>query len=323
MEVRQLVLPRGEALVPCAFGATEDERWERKISSCGAMVPHAPRSKCPECGNKMIGAFAMSPSDNATIIEDDTVIIDADTGKVVVIHVTVARQVASELLRSISSVYFDKQVLSNKTTTARLSGITVTHRTFGYSPPQVMRRRYGCSRSQFNRDYPEVIEHLSDFCSASESAFKEFAPEAHEETLDLVSEIAPAWRIRGTPWTSGIINKTAALPYHVDKDNVKGSWSAMILARRNVSGGLLHLAHYNVYLAVPHGSLTLFDGQSIVHGVTPMRVSGPNAQRFSCVVYAKRAMKRCCADPKDEIKRAMREATAAEDRRSVHRFTER
>jgi hypothetical protein len=85
----------------------------------------------------------------------------------------------------------------------------------------------------------------------------------------------------------------------------------MIAARRGVEGGLLHLADYDVYLAVPHGSISIFDGQSVLHGVTPFRRVSSDAYRYTIVVYAKAGMTSCDPDPLREAERAARRLTEA------------
>jgi hypothetical protein len=202
----------------------------------------------------------------------------------------------------------------NASTTTRLSGVVVTHATFGYQPPAPMRRRWACCRSQFNDRNAEAMGVLTEFCRLAEHVFRIQAPDVHDRTAGRVRDlIAPAWLIGGTPWTSGIINRTAALPYHRDQSNVPGSWSAMLGCRREVEGGMLHLADYNVYLPVEHGSITILDGQSVVHGVTPLHLAASRGFRYTVVTYAKTAMSKCAEDPAHELRRAQLAATMAEE----------
>lgn len=315
--IPRITLERGVPMVPCAYAEGLKDRWTRRIQSCGALVPHAPKHECPNCGQRLVNAHAPNPPEGARVITGNVAIIDAETEQVVAVHVVCAGDLATDLAASLANVDFDDQVFSNVTTTARLSGMAVTHRTFGYQPPVPMRRRYGCSTSQFNARYPKATSQLSQFCRVAEHVLRTYASEVHDDTARRVRDvISPAWLIAGTPWSSGIINQTVALPYHTDKSNIPGSWSAMLVCRRHVEGGLLHLADYDTWLAVPHGSITVFDGQSVVHGVSPMRMDHPGGFRYSTVVYAKAAMKKCCADPSGEAARAAREATEAEDRRA-------
>lgn len=314
--IQRVTVERKPPLVPCCYAESKESRWSRQTGSCGELIPYKPNRPCPHCGFRQMRATAPQPGPDSRVIHGDTAIIDADTGEVVVVYAVCASELASDLANTLRDVEFDRDVYHNPTTTTRLSGVAVTHRTFGYQPPVPIRRRYGCSRSQFNTEQPAAMRVLTEFCAVAEYVFRSYAHDAHEHTVDIVvPRVAPAWRIAGTPWTSGIINQTAALPYHVDRGNFAGSWSAMLGARHRVEGGYLHLADYDTYLAIDHGSITIFDGQSVVHGVTPLTKVGPGGYRYTTVTYAKRDMKVCAADPREEVKRAARETTQAEDRR--------
>ena len=317
-EVQRLTLERGDPRVPCAYAATLKDRWGRQLQSCGAMVPYAPRHLCPNCGNRLVKSNPATPGEGARVIDGNVAITDAATGKVVAVHLVCATDLATDLAASLGQVKFDDQIFSQHTTTSRLNGMASTHRTFGYQPPVPMRRRYGCSRSQFNSEYPKAMDQITQLCRVAEHVFRTQASDVHDLTAQRVREaISPAWLIAGTPWSSGIINKTVSLPYHRDQANVSSSWSAMLVCRRQVEGAMLHLADYDTYLATPHGSITIFDGQSITHGVTPLRMLSPAAFRYSIVTYAKVGMKKCCPDPRDEARRAALEATEAEDKRAA------
>jgi|SRR5262245_10872607 len=314
--VERLTLERGPALVPCCYADNREDRWRRRHKTCGALIPYKPNVGCPSCGHIQMRAQAPIPTQDSRILDRDTAIVDAATGEVVVVYVTTATHIASALLRSLRDVAWDKDVYWNVSTTTRLSGVAVTHRTFGYQPPQPIRRRYGCCRSMFNTEYPEAMDVLGEFCRHSELVFRTHAEDVYNRTATAVRDkIGAAWLIAGTPWSSGIINQTAALPYHVDKGNIPTTWSAMLGCRHNVADGLLHLADYDVYLPVHHGSITIFDGQSVCHGVTPFRFTGNYASRVTVVVYAKQQMAKCAADPADEARRAAIAVTEAEDRR--------
>jgi hypothetical protein len=313
-----------EPLVRCTFAEVAD-RMMNVYGSCGAMIPFHPKSRCPSCGQRQVQATVDAPPPDADIIDGNVALIDADTGAVTPVQVVAVPDLANRIADSLRDVHWDAPVNARGKTAneGRLSGIVVTHRTFGYTPPVPLRRRYACSRSRFDYDYPEASALVDQFCIAAEHVFRTQAHEVYAETAARVREVVPgAWTIAGTPWTSGIINHTAALPYHRDSNNVVGSWSAMLSARRGVEGGMLHLADYNVWLAVPNGSISIFDGQSVVHGVTPFRLAAPNAYRFTLVCYARRGMRVCCPDPAGEAKRAAIAATEAVDRRMASQRSE-
>ncbi len=60
---------------------------------------------------------------------------------------------------------------------------------------------------------------------------------------------------------------------------------------------------YDIGLEVADQSLTLFDGQALLHGVTPFRRSGPQGYRFTVVYYSLQQMWQCLP-PGEEAKRA-------------------
>lgn len=194
----------------------------------------------------------------------------------------------------------------------RLSGLKNAHRTFGYTGPVPLRRRWGATSTTFNRDWPRaayVLERLAEECAAE---FARLLPDQYQQHLDTVADIHPGWLIGSSPWTSGIINKSSAMPYHRDSGNVSGSWSAMVVLRRdgNADGGMLHVRDYGVFLRCPDSSISIFDGQGATHGVTPFPPD--RGERYSIVFYSKRDVA-SASPPGEELRRAQTRATAAAD----------
>lgn len=304
--VRRIVLPRRPVLLPCGV--------------CHASIPFKPSVNCPECGERPGRPRAPLPPDGALILNEDVAIIDETTEEVVAVQVMSALGLANRAARDFRRIkhWNDSRVrLGPGTGQARLSGITSSNITFGFSAPSPLRRRYGCARCRFDTQETTVAEHLQEFARTAERTFRTLAPDVYARTTTTVrEEIAGAWLLAGTPWTSGIINNTAALPYHKDSGNISGSWSAMMCIKRNVKGGLLHLVDYDAWLTIPHGSISIFDGQSVTHGVSPLRFTGPNPFRYTIVSYAKSGMKRCAPTYAEEVQRARRASTAAEDKRA-------
>lgn len=309
-------LRKHDLLVPCAHASKEDA-FNNRLSSCGAMIPHHPKHPCPNCGMRQLNSFAPQPGPEAEILTGSVAIVDATSGDVVAVQVDAYASLANRMAAELRHVRFDgpRHSSDKPHNEGRLSGIVVSHRTFGYTAPVPLRRRYGCARAMFDNEFPDARDLISEFCREAEHALRMQAPAVADETMRHAQAVPVAWRIAGTPWTSGIINNTAALPYHRDSGNIVGSWSAMLGCRRNVEGGLLHLVDYDVWLTIPNGSITIFDGQSCLHGVTPMRQTGANAYRYTLVTYAKAGMRKCCANPADEAKRAAMAATAAAESR--------
>ena len=192
----------------------------------------------------------------------------------------------------------------------RLSGLKYPNITFGTTAPAPLRRRYACSVSGLDRELPRLGVELRNLAATAWAALQAYSPEIAEEVLGRVMpKVHDDWLLFEAPWTSGIINKSAALPYHRDAGNLPGSWSAQYVVRNRGTGGFLHLPEYNVALTCPDKSLALFNGQAVWHGVTPMAIEDhPEAYRYSMVYYAKSACQ-VCGSATEEAGRAQRVAT--------------
>ena len=224
-------------------------------------------------------------------IADAVKLVDSATGKTVAIQYLLGDQLVAEqrwLARWLRFKATWQGFTKSKAGTTRLSGIMVPHLTFGFSAPTPLRRRFSAGPTSFLREQRDVSEILDKFGRFQWDLLSQLEPEIAAEHERLFSEkILPDWRMAGVPWTSGIINNTAALPYHKDSGNIKGSWSSMLALRKDVDGGCLHLPEYGVTLGIPNGSITVFDGQGTWHGVTPLIFKKKDAYRFTLVWYAK------------------------------------
>lgn len=194
-------------------------------------------------------------------------------------------------------------------TKQRLSGIVYAANTFGFTAPVPLRRRYAAKLSNFDGDYPDISQLLAGLSGALWSRFTDLAPaEAEQHNAIVEARVHPDWWLGKTPFTSGIMNKSAALPYHVDRGNIKGTWSMMLSLRQDVGGGFLHVPELGLVLSIPHRSVTFFDGQHFCHGVTPLERRSKNAYRYTLVWYTKVGFVRC-GSAEEEGARAQRYAT--------------
>ena len=221
--------------------------------------------------------------------DESVKLIDSETGEVIAFQVILPEQhqhLKRELGRWLRfEVKYDSA--KSKTGAARLSGMNYESRVFGYTAPQPLRRRYGVSDASFNNAEPEAFRLLEEFTKISWDLFCEVAPEKAGSHLALTEGVHQDWRIAGAPFTSGIINNTAALPYHKDSMNIKGTWNNMLGIKDGISGGGLHLPEYDVCFCIPDGSISGFDGQAAWHGVTPFVKKRNDAYRFTIVWYTK------------------------------------
>ena len=192
----------------------------------------------------------------------------------------------------------------------RLSGLKYPNVAFGTTAPAPLRRRYACALAGLDRDLPRVAGELRNLAGTAFASYRAYAPSvADEMTTTAELQIHGDWFLGESPWTSGIINNSAALPYHRDGGNLAGIWSAMYVMRNRVTGGYLHLPEYDVMFACGDKSLLLFNGQSVWHGVTPMAMAPhPEAYRYSVVYYTKAGCRNCLSAA-DEAQRAQAKAT--------------
>ncbi len=206
--------------------------------------------------------------------------------------------------------------LSKKTSngSARISGIRSESRVFGVTPPVPMRMRHGCGYSRFNLQYPEIYALLTSVIERAEGVLTEYMPEMFERHQRLVGDsVHPDWRIGKSHFTSGNINNTAALPYHKDRGNIKGTVNIMVCVRAGVEGGSLHLPEWGTNLAIPDWSISTFDGQSYWHGVAPFTRTKKDAHRYTIVYYAKQAITDGVAFEDEPARAALRATNASTD----------
>jgi hypothetical protein len=173
------------------------------------------------------------------------------------------------------------------------TGLRNVSRTFGMAPRKPYQRRESCRATALAHDFPEehaVLVALSDHLGAM---MQEQLPELWESGLKDVEEVAMEWRMTDKVyWTSGVINRSSALPYHRDGFNFD-AWSAMPVIRMGTRGGYLSIPEYDMTVACRDGYALFFAGYRVVHGVTPIVSLSEDAYRYSAVYYALRGMKDC------------------------------
>ena len=249
--------------------------------------------------------------DPADVITDDVVLIDPARRCTVGIHLTLPLQAAPwQWVRDRLEGIVWRDVSRSPRGGSRLSGVVAPSKTFGYLPPQVLRNRYGCSSSDLEREEPVLAHHMARLGDlAWEETARTMPGPAAVHATAVRAAIRPLWRINAGPWTSGIINRNNPLPYHRDSGNLHDCLSAMICLRRGVTGGHLHLPAYNVWLAIPDRSLTVFSGATLMHGVSPLH-RDRRGRRFTFVFYARRGLTIGAPTPAEELHRARLASTS-------------
>ncbi|MDP2654884.1 MAG: hypothetical protein Q8Q08_12760, partial [Candidatus Omnitrophota bacterium] len=172
-----------------------------------------------------------------------------------------------------------------------------------------------CNSASMNREHPRETELVLEYGRRVAQEYRAALPElyaAHESAV--AAKILKEWRIEGTPFTSGIVNKNNPLKYHFDSGNFKGVYSNMLVFKRDIEGGHLSCPEYGIGFELKHNSLLMFDGQDILHGVKPIRRLTPDVMRYSIVYYSLRKLWQC-QPVNEEIARIRRVKTVRELKR--------
>jgi hypothetical protein len=195
----------------------------------------------------------------------------------------------------------------------RTMGLRTQSRIFGYMPREEIRKDY-CSSTVMAREQPKQHAIVCRFAETLSKYYETYAPEIFTKHVETVNKVLPEWKIANTPFTSGIINKNNPLKYHLDRGNFPNLYSNMVCFRKDVVGGHLALPEYDIGLDISDNSIVFFDGQKIIHGVTPITFDTPEAYRFTLVYYSLARMWQC--KPVDEeIARIQQRRTELENQR--------
>lgn len=197
----------------------------------------------------------------------------------------------------------------------RSGGLPTVSRIFGFSPRSTLRKDF-CAITSMAQEFP--IQH-AEICKGAKvvsDIYMHYNPELFTKHLQTSQEkVLPSWHLEDSPFTSGIANKDNQLRYHFDTGNFKDVWSGMLVFKNQVEGGFLSVPEYDLCFKLDDHSALLFDGQGLLHGVTPFKKLGPNAYRYSIVYYSLRQMWNCL-EPSGELKRIRKIKTEREFKRA-------
>lgn len=212
---------------------------------------------------------------------------------------------SSELVRGLKSIKYD--------TGYRTLGLKSTSRVFGFQPRLTIRRDY-CSATRLAKEQPDIHKLVTDFAIKAEEYYQKYNPHLHQKHEQVTSKVLPEYMIKSSVFTSGIINKDNQLMYHFDKGNFKDVWSNMLVFKHRIEGGYLAVPEYDMCFELKHNSLFMFDGQGLLHGVTPFKKKTPDSFRYSVVYYSMQQMWNC--EPLgSELERIRKKKTERERKR--------
>lgn len=191
----------------------------------------------------------------------------------------------SKLRSAVKSIHY--------VTDKRTNGLKTTSAIFGYRPRNVLRNDY-CAATAMAAEDKKNHDVITAFAEELTKYYEEFFPEIFTKHLEEVkNRVKPEWTLGATPFTSGIVNKNNQLKYHHDSGNFKGVLSNMVVFRKDVKGGHLVCPEYGLKFACDDNTVIIFDGQSILHGVSPMKLLTKNAYRYTAVYYSLEQMWKC------------------------------
>ena len=197
----------------------------------------------------------------------------------------------------------------------RQSGLKTTSRVFGYEPRKTLRKDY-CSSTSLSRDFPKQNNIILKGAGIVGKNYQKANPALYDKHIAETEEkVGSDWKIHDAPFTSGIINENNPLKYHFDSGNYKNVWSGMVVFKEGITGGYLSMPEFGIGIALRDKSILYFDGQGILHGVTPIKRISKQSKRYSIVYYSLKGMWNCLP-LNDEMIRIRKLRSEREERRS-------
>ena len=225
-----------------------------------------------------------------TFIKEDTIV--RVKGKITLLYLTEMSEF-KDLLWACNQLKFVKSTRSR--------GLETMSNIFGYAPRNE-RRKLPCRATKMTTEYPNHFHLLENAAKFLCELYKKHNPEQYEKHKSLTLENnRKEYSLSDGAFTSGNINLNTAVRYHYDFGNYENVWSAMITLKKDIQGGFLSVPEFDLGIELSHKSALFFDGQSIMHGVTPITKLKKQSKRYTIVYYSLKGLWRCL-EYRDEIK---------------------
>ncbi len=236
--------------------------------------------------------------EDAEILIDEDVIIYED-GIPILLYMQIDWIDTTDLLNACKKI---KYVTDTRLPKKYKPGMVTRSAIFGYKPRVPLRNDF-CSATSLSKNQPEEHAKLVSFAAELMHVYETYFPEVFAMHKEMVEEkVKREWVIADSVFTSGIVNFNNPLPYHHDTGNFKNVLSNMVAFRNGISGGYLVLPEYNIKLKIADNTLSIFDGQKIVHGVSSFKKYKQDAYRYTIVYYSLEQMWKC-EKINDEVQR--------------------
>lgn len=242
-----------------------------------------------------------SEADCTEFVDCSTLVYDEADQKVSIVYLELDDP-HQEIVQAVNRVKYSRG--------ARTEGLVSQSRVVGFLPRLEIRRDYCAAAALEHEDvqaHATVLGYASKVCRY----YQEYNPDLYAHHQAAVERVLPEYKLKDSVFTSGIINKDNPLPYHHDAGNFKNVWSNMLVFKHQIKGGFLAVPEYNLLFELKNNSLLMFDGQGLLHGVTPIYKKTPEAHRFSIVFYSLQRMWQCLP-PEEEVKRIRLKRTERE-----------
>lgn len=203
------------------------------------------------------------------------------------------------------------------TVSNRNDGTATKAKTAGWLERNPVRQRDFCRLAGLASENPAAHSAVLSYAANATEHYRRLNPDLYGEHMAAAESLLEEYRVFGTPFTSGIVNRDNVLAYHFDTGNIRNMWSLMLGFKHNIGAdangdaGYLVIPEYDLALAIEDNTLSGFDGQVALHGVTPFRKLASDAYRYTIVYYAKAGVWRCLTLD-DEIARARQKRTEKE-----------
>lgn len=244
--------------------------------------------------------------DYSHLITHSTILRDTESGRISIVYLRLEDD-CSEITDVLKRIQYEKDF--------RTSGVATESRIFGYSPRITIRHDF-CKSTALAREDVTAHDLVSSYAKKVATYYQEFNPDLYEYHKQQTAKVLPEWTLDESVFTSGIINKNNPLAYHFDTGNFKDVWSNMLVFRGDTQGGHLAVPEYDLGFDVCNNSLLMFDGQNLLHGVTPIRKTSPIGYRYSVVFYSLQRMW-SCLPPGEEMARIRKKRTEREEKRNA------
>jgi len=191
------------------------------------------------------------------------------------------------------------------------------NRIFGMRPKRPMSQfASSCSSTSLAKESPSEHQLLCDFVKQLTPLYEKYFSKEYSKNVSAVeNKILPEWKIKDTPFTSGIVNKDSQLQYHYDIGHIPKCLSIMLVLKKGCIGGGLCFPEMDINIELADSYVLIMDGQELMHGVTPIVKQHKDAYRITIVYYSLLQMWKCLPITEEIIAvrkmRANREAKRA------------